>query len=85
MPKLEDVPGPAPLAPEVARPERWGGFGPMRLEAVSPAESHYPIFGIETDYLATPTGFGEWIPILPGEPIPRDVVVLKHATHLTFD
>lgn len=85
MPKLEDVPAPSPLAQEAPRTGRWGGFGPMGLERVSPAETHMPVFGIETDYLATPLGWGEWAPVLPGEPIPRDVAVLKEATHLSFD
>lgn len=59
------------------------GF-PLRLERLSPREeAHEPRrFGIETPYTATPTGWGEWIPVLPGEQIEGPVVVLAPATGL---
>lgn len=55
---------------------------PLRLERVSAAElAHQPErFGVETPYTATPTGWGEWIPILPGEPCEGFIVVLAEPT-----
>lgn len=61
------------------RPSKFGLK--CSLERLSPREAGHPpaVFGLETPYTATPTGWGEWIPVMPGEAVDGFVVVLADA------
>lgn len=58
----------------------------MRAERLSPRERGYwgSRFGLDTPYYATPSGFGEWIPLVEWDgvtPPASDVVVLDPSEY----
>lgn len=85
MPKLEDAPTPGPLRESPPSTGRWSGFGLMGLERVTAREAQHALLATaEAPLLGTPTGFGEWLPVLPNEPCPETVAVIRAADELTF-
>lgn len=85
MPPLEPIEVSPPLVPGGNLARNGGVAGlPLRLERVSARElQHRPQrFGLDTPYTATPTGWGEWIPIFPGEPCSGFIVVLAPPSAL---
>lgn len=55
---------------------------PLLLELLSAKElASSPMrFGVDIPYTATPTGYGEWIPVFPNEAVDGYVVVLAAPT-----
>jgi hypothetical protein len=81
VPPLEPTREAAPLIPQSLAVNGGTSGLPLRLERLSAKELAHPSerFALDLPYTATPTGWGEWIPVLPGEAA-DPIVVLAQPT-----